>query len=89
MNSRLHLSTFLLIFYSFLASIYASSVVKETNFGENLPDAGIIGGQNARPGMFPFIVSLQSKGNGWHFCGGSLISDRFVLTAAHCIHKPG
>ncbi|KXN66304.1 trypsin-like serine protease, partial [Conidiobolus coronatus NRRL 28638] len=42
----------------------------------------IINGREARPFSFPFVVSLQE--NGRHFCGGSLLDDRTVLTAAHC-----
>ena len=47
------------------------------------PAAFIIGGQDAQKGQFPWQVSIW-EGNE-HLCGGTLINDLFVLTAAHCV----
>ncbi|VDO79560.1 unnamed protein product [Soboliphyme baturini] len=45
----------------------------------------IIGGTNAQSCSYPFAALLQKRqGNKITSCGGSLISDRHVLTAAHC-----
>lgn len=46
----------------------------------------ITGGKSVRPGQFPFIVSLRTPAK-QHFCGGSLINNRWTLTAAHCTKR--
>ncbi|KAM9476252.1 chymotrypsin-like elastase family member 2A [Clarias gariepinus] len=47
----------------------------------------VVGGVDVRPYSWPWQISLQysSGGNWYHTCGGTLIADQWVLTAAHCI----
>nr|XP_045005941.1 chymotrypsin-C [Jaculus jaculus] len=56
-------------------------------FPPNL-SARVVGGDDAVPHSWPWQVSLQYlKDDRWgHTCGGTLIADNFVLTAAHCIN---
>ncbi|XP_070803491.1 transmembrane protease serine 6 [Pituophis catenifer annectens] len=45
----------------------------------------IIGGAHSVEGEWPWQASLQVRGH--HLCGGTLIADRWVITAAHCFQE--
>ncbi|XP_050959722.1 LOW QUALITY PROTEIN: phenoloxidase-activating factor 1-like [Labeo rohita] len=47
-----------------------------------LVNVNIVNDKEAKPHSRPYMVSVQSKEQ--HICSGFLISDRFVMTAAHC-----
>ncbi|KAJ2100225.1 hypothetical protein GGI09_002381 [Coemansia sp. S100] len=52
-------------------------------------DERIIGGFTSTTGEYPYVVSLNltlPEGSG--LCGGTLITDRIVVTAAHCVMDP-
>jgi secreted trypsin-like serine protease len=43
----------------------------------------IVGGTESKRGDWPWQISMQRNGN--HICGGSLINDQWIVTAAHCV----
>lgn len=56
--------------------------------GEPPSESRIIGGTEVDPNSVPYQAALFihfSRGSA--FCGGSLISEQFILTAAHCMDR--
>lgn len=49
----------------------------------------VVGGRPALPHEAPYVVSLQvdrvGEGNFTHTCGGSILTEMWILSAAHCI----
>lgn len=48
-------------------------------------DTKIFGGRDTQIHEAPYIAALQTTKDGEHICGGVIISETMILTAAHCI----
>lgn len=44
----------------------------------------VVNGKEAEVHKFPWIISMMD-GSDYYYCGGSIISDQWILTAAHCV----
>jgi Regulatory CLIP domain of proteinases/Trypsin len=69
-------------------AIHANLLPTFEKCGASLSDR-IVGGRNAKVDEYPWLalieyVETKTKKQGFH-CGGSLITDHFTLTAAHCL----
>ena len=84
----LHFRTLFLIIYSIQFDFHCVEF-KTTKCGvsNRSKQERIVGGTEAKQNEFPWQAWLLiSLGNGrFYSCGGSLISNQWILTAAHCV----
>lgn len=43
----------------------------------------IVGGQPVYPHLYPWLVYVAKKGQ--LHCGGTLINNKYIVTAGHCV----
>ncbi|XP_055530040.1 brachyurin-like [Wyeomyia smithii] len=68
---------------------YWTRIPEEWQFLRKLtPSRRITNGQEATPGQFPYQIALLSTfTGGTGLCGGSVLTNNFILTAAHCVQN--
>jgi secreted trypsin-like serine protease len=54
-------------------------------FEKKVGEHRIVNGTNAPQGKYPSVVSLMH--NGVHTCGGTILNEKWLLSAASCIEE--
>merc|ERR1711893_136517 len=65
------------------AAAWTSNCGRSMGFLDAEKEEFIVGGTRSRAGQWPWQISLERRGN--QFCGGTIINNEWVITAAHCV----
>jgi secreted trypsin-like serine protease len=87
------LNTFvILVFTATITYLNATTYTCDRNLGcgcskydTTIVNARIVNGETATLGTWGWAASLRFDVNIPHFCGGTVIDERHILTAAHCV----
>ncbi|XP_032686016.1 chymotrypsin-2-like [Odontomachus brunneus] len=66
-------------------SLLSLIALSQARFLETFIDPRIVNGEDAELGEIPYQVSLQTSYSDFHFCGGSVLNEKYVITASHCV----
>lgn len=69
-----------------LIAVFATAAAGCVETGDEVgrDQSEIVGGESTQISTLPWQVSLQTS-SGFHFCGGSIVADKWIVTAAHCV----
>lgn len=73
-------------------NIQAKPIIKfiKSDCDEQVQGKSLIHGGKISPReKWPWLVTLSHKNGHMYFCGGTIISERHIITAAHCIQDKG
>jgi trypsin len=65
--------------------VVSATALRRKNYNQprlSFTDRRVVGGQEAEPNEFPWQITLQYFGS--HLCGGSILNENTIITAAHC-----
>ncbi|WP_428264818.1 trypsin-like serine protease [Haliangium sp.] len=66
------------------AGMFALGGCTAMDLGDPAGSDKIVGGDNVTINEFPWQISMQTP-SGFHFCGGSILDEEWILTASHCV----
>jgi len=80
----MHLSNILLIIVSIVSTTLGKENITIQRFSVNFVGERVVGGTETAPNEFPWYALLTTRTR-QQFCGASILSEEFVLTATHCM----
>lgn len=52
---------------------------------QNIAESRVVGGIPSQPAAWPWMVAMYR--NGMFHCGGVILTQEWIISAAHCVHK--